>query len=176
MSSLCVLLLIGVEKYKHAYFYKVRLQLVYLGLEMIVYLSLPFYTIKGLYWILSLCAFHTIQTLDGFPLGIKGVHIKRKLHLLLISECQTCSTTCNPNHLKVVHSYHLCFYIIRRLLYCSSIYSVCVKEFYVGNARVKTKFQAFFNSGTSFTLLDDSIYKSLTSNVSYYIHFLFYCK
>jgi hypothetical protein len=43
-------------------------------------------------------------------------------------------------------------------------YSVGVEEFYVGNANVKTDFQAIFDTGTSFTYLADPVYKSLTSN------------
>jgi len=43
-------------------------------------------------------------------------------------------------------------------------YYLGVKEFYVGNALVKAEFQALFDTGTSFTYLADSVYKSLTSN------------
>jgi len=43
-------------------------------------------------------------------------------------------------------------------------YYLRIKEFYVGNSLVKTEFQALFDTGTSFTYLVDSVYKSLTSN------------
>eukprot|EP00253_Pinus_taeda_P024143 PITA_24143 len=43
-------------------------------------------------------------------------------------------------------------------------YNIGVQEFYVGNALVKTPFQALFDTGTSFTYLAGSVYKSLTAN------------
>jgi len=43
-------------------------------------------------------------------------------------------------------------------------YYIGAKEFYVGNALVKTEFQAIFDTGTSFTHLADPVYKSFTSN------------
>jgi len=52
----------------------------------------------------------------------------------------------------------------------STVYYVRVEEFYVGNATVKTEFQAIFDTGTSFTVLADPVYKNLTSNYDLQTH------